>query len=121
MCIVCVCVCIVCVCVCMCVCMCAYVMCVCCMCVYACMYLCVVCAVGELCVCVCVCACVCVCVSGEGVSLSRDCLLAPPHGDPWAVFVCVRNTGESQQSTIRIVQRSLDSTSVKLTWCLQPK
>ena len=66
--------------------------------------------------CVCVCVYVCVCV---GVSLSKDyVLLAPPCGDPWAVFVCVHNTGESQQSAIRIVWSSLDFTSVKLTWCL---
>ena len=71
------------------------------------------CVFVRTCLYVCVCVCVCVCV--------RLCLLAPPCGDPWAVFVCVHNTGESQQSTIGIVWSSLDSTSVKLTWCLRPK
>ena len=57
-----------------------------------------------------------------GVSLSKDyvCwrLLVVTPGQYLCVFA---NAGESQQSTIGIVWSSLDSSSVKLTWCLQPK
>ena len=70
---------------------------------------------------VCVCVCLCVCMESVGVSLSKDYvfwhLLVMTPGQYLYVFA---NTGKSQQSTIGIMWSSLDSTSVKLTWCLQP-
>jgi len=72
-----------------------------------------VCVRVRVCVCVCACVCVRVCAWVGGWMGCWDGAMFV-GASPWQPLgsICAVNTGKSQQST------TLDSTSVKLTWCL---